>query len=61
MKMKTVLKSLELLLYEYKIFIPYGPSFDGYITLHSQTDSEGRIVVKLRHFHLGAHIDDKVQ
>ena len=42
MKMKTVLKSLDLLLYENKIFIPYDPSLDGHMTLHSQTDSEGR-------------------
>ena len=33
MIMKRDLKSLELLLYEYKIFIRYGPSQDGHMLL----------------------------
>ena len=59
--MKRVLKSLELLLHEYKIFIRYGPSLIGYMALHTQTDSEGPNVVKLRHSQFGAHIDHEVQ
>ena len=61
MTIKTFLKSLEVLLHEYKIFIRYGPSLIGYIALLPQIDSKGPNVVKLRHSQFGAHIDHEVQ
>ena len=42
MTMKRVLKSLELPLYEYNIFIQYGPSQDGHMLLPTYNDCEGQ-------------------
>ena len=59
--MKAFLKSLELFLYEYKIFIWYGPSLDSHMALHIQTVSERWNLVQLQCSQSCAHIDNEGQ
>ena len=59
--MKAVLRSLELPLYEYKIFIRYGPSLDGHMALRTHTYCKGQNMVKWQHSEICSHIDNEVQ